>query len=191
MGKAIRATAAALTSMVVGGAAMAQEASIHAGNAPTEPAAIPIEDVIFARRVLMGGIDIYMQEIEAFIQDAEKNDVPIPFEAAEAADIVSTKLLAFPHLFPVGSQIWSEEAERDDPTSVSLALPSVWENFPDFYRRANESAQMAFDLSRKMPRDESWIADAIELRAACDSCHADFTRFRPLDSFEPPAPVLE
>src|SRR3546814_833951 len=144
--------------------AAGQEIEAGATQASSEPGVTPVGDVIFARRVLMGAIDIYMQEIEAFAQDAEEDGTPIPFEAAEAADIVSTKLLAFPHLFPAGSGIWSKEAEEGAPTSVSLAMPAVWENFPDFYPRANQASQKAFDLSRMTPRDDAWIAAARDLQ---------------------------
>lgn len=167
--------------------------AIEAAGAPVTARAgeTPALDVIFARRVLMGSIDVYMQEIEAFVEDALDTGEPIPFEAAEAADIVSSMLLAFPHLFPSGTDIWSEEAEAEDPTSVSLALPAIWERFPDFYERANEAAQQAFDLSRARPRDEVWMQAAADLRSACDSCHADYTRFRPLSSLEPPEPLQD
>lgn len=168
-----------------------QEAGGPQATVIPEPGRTPVGDLIFARRVLMGGIDIYMQEIEAFVLDAETKGIPIPFEGAEAADIVSTMLIAFPHLFKPGSDIWSEEAEAADPTAVSLALPTVWENFPDFYRRANKASQMAFDLSRQNPRDESWIAAARELRATCVSCHAEYTRLITLDQLEPPLPVQD
>jgi cytochrome c556 len=137
----------------------------------------------------MSGIDVYMQEIEAFALEAETKDTPIPFEAAEAADILSTMLIAFPHLFEPGSDLWSEEAEAEDPTSVTLALPAVWQNFPDFYRRANETSQAAFDLSRQQPRDARWIDNAKNLREACESCHADYTRLPDASELEPPLPV--
>ena len=78
-----------------------------------------------------------------FANEAEAQGTPVPFEAAEAADIVSTMMIALPHLFPEGSDFWSEAAEAEDPTSVTLALPTVWDDFDNFYREANAVADGA------------------------------------------------
>jgi cytochrome c556 len=164
----------AVSMLAIGAAVPLPDAS---GQAP-EPAAgeTPVLDVIFARRVLMDGIEIYMQEVHIFSQESAAANVDVPFEAAEAADIISMMMLAFPHMYPAGSYVWSEEAEAEDPTAVTLALPTVWENFPDFYERANRVAQQAFDLSRTRPRDARWREMVAELQAECDACHALYMR---------------
>ena len=160
-------------------------------SAPDSPEAIPHLETIFARRVMMGTVDIYMQEIEAFIVDYETDDEPIPFEAAEAADILSSLLIGLAQLYPTGTDFWSEAAEEEDPTSVTHAMPAVWENFDDFYARMNAASQLAFDLSRSTPRNEDWVVMANELRGTCVSCHTDYSRFDYGDPPVPPEPIRD
>jgi cytochrome c556 len=134
-------------------------------------------DVIFARNVLMDQIDLFMSEIEAFVGDAVRQNAVASVEAAEAADNISVMLEAFPHLFPPGSDIWSEQLEAEDPTKVTMALPKLWEEYDDFYALAQLANQQALDLSRLYPRDARFTEAAAELRQTCSNCHQQYTRF--------------
>src|SRR5262249_353807 len=60
------------------------------------------KDTIFARKVLMDSIGHNMDELEG-IAAAQKVDLN---EGKEHADIVSVKLMAFPHLFPTATNQW-------------------------------------------------------------------------------------
>jgi hypothetical protein len=112
---------AALTMGICLGA-LAQHAGARAGDrSPTMGETRPAE-VVLARRVLMAGIGRNMDEITGMIEDAASFDLG---EAREHADVISTMLLAFPHLFPVETDTWSDQLAEDDPAHVSLALPTV------------------------------------------------------------------
>ncbi len=113
--------------------AAVQHAGALAGNrSPTMGETHPAE-VVLARRVLMTGIGRNMDEITGMIEDAAAFKLA---EAREHADLISTMLLAFPHLFPVETDTWSDKLAEDDPAHVSLALSTVWQNYDDFVARA-------------------------------------------------------
>jgi hypothetical protein len=136
--------------------------------------------------VLMDQIDLYMGEIEAFVADAERQNVHASVEAAEAADNVSVMLQAFPHLFPPGSYIWSDELEARDPTRVTMALPRLWEEYDEFYALAEFAWRRAVTMSRMYPRDQRFTDAAAELRQTCTDCHELYTRFAAREDAAPP-----
>ena len=121
-----------------------------------------VGDLIFARRNLMLQSEVYMVTIENYAAAAAQAGSEVPFEAAEAADNLSSLLLAVPHLFPEGTDYWSEAAEAADPTAVTLALPAVWDDFDTFFQQSQDIAQLAFDLSRREPRDAAWRQKAAD-----------------------------
>ena len=84
-------------------------------------------------------------------------------------------LLAFPHLFPVETDTWSDQLAEDDPAHVSLALPTVWQNYDDFVARAQQASQTALDASFAATA-EQFKALAKGLQQACDSCHQAYRR---------------
>jgi cytochrome c556 len=146
----------------------------HAGaldRSPTMGETHPAE-VVLARRVLMAGIGRNMDEITGMIEDAAAFNLG---EAREHADVISTMLLAFPHLFPVETDTWSDKLAEDDPAHVSLALPTVWQNYDDFVARAQQASQIALDASFAATA-EQFKALAKGLQQACDSCHQAYRR---------------
>jgi hypothetical protein len=83
----VMATASAITVLTIGlltGQMAAQEL----------PAA---KDTIFARKILMGAIDMNMDEIETMLAPEGKLELA---DAQEHAETISTMLMAFPHMFP-------------------------------------------------------------------------------------------
>src|ERR1039457_926634 len=68
---------------------------------PTDPAPaqeLPAgKDTIFARKILMGAIDMNMDEIETMLAPEGKLESA---DAQEHSETISTMLMAFPHLFP-------------------------------------------------------------------------------------------
>lgn len=129
-------------------------------------------DVVLARRILMAGIGRNMDEITGMVEDGGTLDL---HEAREHADLISTMLLAFPHLFPVETDTWSEKLAEEDPPHVSLALPSVWQNYDDFVTRAQRASQTALDASFAKTA-EQFKTLAKDLQQACDSCHQAYRR---------------
>ena len=125
------------------------------------------KDTIFARKILMGAIDMNMDEIETMLAPEGKLVLP---DAQEHAEVISTMLMAFPHLFPPSTNQWKEGATRD-PATDTFANPGLWSNFGDFYRRASEASKIAWDASRAKRPDE-FRTQIKELRQRCNACHA-------------------
>jgi cytochrome c556 len=148
------AAAALLTFGLLDGSASAQEL----------PGA---KDTIFARKILMGAIDMNMDEIEMMLEPEGKLELN---DAQEHAETISTMLMAFPHMFQAPTNQWKAGAERD-PAFDTFAAPEVWTNFADFYQRATEASKIAWNASRaKKGVDFKPLIG--ELRAHCNACHA-------------------
>ena len=136
--------------------------------AQEQPAAQPpVKDTIFARKIVMGSIDMNMDEIETMLAPEGKL---LLSDAEEHAEVISTLLMAFPHLFPPSTNQWKEGAERD-PATDTFANPAIWSNFSDFYKRASEASKIAWTASRAKKPDE-FRAQIKELRLRCNACHA-------------------
>ena len=129
-------------------------------------------DAILARRVLMAEINRNMDEILTMMDEGQTFE---PRHAFELSYAISAMMLAVPHLFKPGTDIWSEKLQADDPARVSLALPSVWREFPDFYARAQAAAELALATSRS-ESEADFRNRALALQRACDDCHAKFRR---------------
>jgi cytochrome c556 len=151
------------------GAAIAQ--TPEAKRVPTRGETRPA-DVVLARRILMTGIGRNMDEITGMIEDGGSFAL---HEAREHADAISTMLLAFPHLFPLETDTWSEKLAEDDPARVSFALPTVWQNYEDFVAYAQSASQTALDASFAA-NEERFKMLAKDLQQACDSCHQAYRR---------------
>jgi cytochrome c556 len=134
-------------------------------------AAPPAKDTIFARKILMGTIDMNMDEVETMLAPQGKLD---HVEAREHLDIISVLLMAFPHLFPASTNLWKEGADRD-PALDTFASPELWTGFAEFYQRATGASKLAFEASRARRADELRVQVA-ELRGACNACHAKYLK---------------
>ena len=127
----------------------------------------PAKDTIFARKTVMGEIDMNMDEIETMLAPEGKLELP---DAQEHAEVISTLLMAFPHLFPPATNQWKEGATRD-PATDTFANPAIWSNFADFYKRATEASKVAWSAAMaKTPED--FRGQVKELRLRCNGCHA-------------------
>src|SRR5271154_5746009 len=127
----------------------------------------PAKDTIFARKVAMGEIDMNMDEIETMLAPEGKL---LLSDAEEHAEVISTLLMAFPHLFPPSTNQWKEGAERD-PATDTFANPAIWSNFSDFYKRASEASKIAWSAAAAKKPDE-FRTQIKELRLRCNACHA-------------------
>ena len=125
------------------------------------------KDTIFARKILMGAIDMNMDEIETMLAPEGKLELN---DAQEHAETISTMLMAFPHMFPATTNQWKPGAERD-PATDTFASPDVWTNFADFYQRATAASKLAWEASRAK-RGTEFRPLIAKLRAACNECHA-------------------
>ena len=127
----------------------------------------PPKDTIFARKIVMGEIDMNMDEIETMLAPEGKLELS---DAQEHAEVISTLLMAFPHLFPPSTNQWKQGATRD-PATDTFANPAIWSNFSDFYQQAGQASKIAWDASRAKKPDE-FRAQIKELRLRCNGCHA-------------------
>ena len=88
-----------------------------------EPSGPPPKDTIFARKILMGAIDMNMDEIETMLAPNGKLDAA---EAREHADTISIMLM----LWHLASTDWFPPetcAETDrDPATDTYASPDLW-----------------------------------------------------------------
>jgi cytochrome c556 len=152
--------------------AMARAIAIAALMIATSANPVPAQetpaakDTIFARKTLMGAIDMNMDEIETMLAPEGKLELA---DAQEHAETISTMLMAFPHLFPPATNQWRAGAERD-PATDTFASPEVWTNFADFYQRATEASKIAWDASRAR-RATDFRPLIVRLRARCNACH--------------------
>ena len=87
----------------------------------------PPKDTIFARKILMGAIDMNMDEIETMLAPGGKFE---PAEAVEHSDTISIMLMSFPHLFPPSTNQWQPNVDRD-PATDTAASPDVWRSPPE------------------------------------------------------------
>src|SRR5580658_5756741 len=127
----------------------------------------PPKDTIFARKIVMGEIDMNMDEIETMLAPEGKL---LLSDAQEHAEVISTLLMAFPHLFPPSTNQWKEGATRD-PATDTFANPAIWSNFGHFYQRASEASKIAWDASHAKRPDE-FRTQIRALRQRCNACHA-------------------
>ena len=125
------------------------------------------KDTIFARKILMGAIDMNMDEIETMLAPEGKLDLA---EGQEHSETISTMLMAFPHMFPPATNQWKAGATRD-PATDTFASPELWTNFADFYARASEASKIAWSASRAK-RSADFRALITQLRERCNACHA-------------------
>jgi cytochrome c556 len=128
------------------------------------------KDVIFARKVLMSSIGENMDDLDIMVE-TKKVDVA---HGAMHADTISVMLLAFPHLFPPASNEWKPGVEKDAGVDT-FASPDVWTRFADFYKRSADASKSAYNASKAQNADE-FKKYAIELRVACDGCHAAYQK---------------
>jgi cytochrome c556 len=135
-----------------------------------ERGATPPKETIFARKILMDSISSNMDELEANASSA-KVDLA---EGRNHADIVSVMLMAFPHLFPQNTNEWKPNVDRD-PGSDTYAAPEIWTRFADFYKRAQDAAQIAYKASRA-ETEQAFKDQVAQLRVACDSCHGTYLK---------------
>jgi cytochrome c556 len=144
---------------------------VLAGTAALGQELPPPNDTIFARKILMGAIDMNMDEIETMLAPGGKLELA---DAQEHAETISTMLLALPHMFPPLTDQWKLGVDRD-PATDTFASPELWTNFADFYQRASAASKLAYDASRAK-RSADFKPLIAQLREACNACHKAYMK---------------
>jgi cytochrome c556 len=129
------------------------------------------KDAIFARKILMDTISNNMDELETMTTSDKGVNLT---EGREHADIISVMLMAFPHLFAAETNQWNPNAERD-PGRDTYASPDAFSNYADFYAKAARASKIAYNASRAK-QEGDFKKFVLELRVACDSCHAVYLK---------------
>jgi cytochrome c556 len=119
----------------------------------------------------MDTISNNMDEIETMTASGKGVNLT---EGREHADTISIMLMAFPHLFAGETNQWKPDVERD-PGRDTYASPEVFINYPDFYAKAASASKIAYNASRAKQEDD-FKKFVVELRVACDSCHAVYLK---------------
>jgi len=159
-----------LVTAVIGGCLAATLLGASLTASAQDQSAATAKDVIFARKTMMDTLSDNMDQIEAMIA-SNKIDLA---DAHEHADTVSVMLMAFPHLFPPSSNQWKPNVDRD-PGSDTYAAPEIWTRFADFYKRAKDTAEIAYKASRA-ETEQAFKEQVAQLRVACDSCHGSYMK---------------
>jgi cytochrome c556 len=139
-------------------------------RAQDQSAAAP-SDTIYARKTVMDTISEKMDALEAASASNRKIDLGA---GHEFADVISVLLMAFPHMFPAATNQWKPNVDKD-PAFDTYAAPELWARFSDFYKRAGDASKIAYNASRAAGEAE-FKAAVIELRGACDGCHAAYQK---------------
>ena len=124
-------------------------------------------EVIEARRLLMVEAERLMKPIDEF----SIGQVGDPADLRSAATTLEALLLALAHLFPPTTNLF-DPAAHDPPT---VALPAIWQRFAA-YQTFAESAERAAAALAVADDGEPLRAASARLRAACDTCHAQFMK---------------
>jgi cytochrome c556 len=157
-----------IAALLIGGLLGAGSAA--PARAQDQSAATP-SDTIYARKTVMDTISEKMDALEAASASNRKIDLG---EAHEFADVISVLLMAFPHMFPAETNLWKPSVDKD-PAFDTYAAPEVWTRFADFYNRAGAASKIAYNASRANGEAE-FKAGVVELRGACDGCHAVYQK---------------
>src|SRR5258705_414645 len=67
-------------------------------------------ELVLLQEILMGAIDMNMDEIETMLAPEGQLNLA---EGQEHADTISIMLMAFPHMFPASTNQWAPGADRD------------------------------------------------------------------------------
>jgi cytochrome c556 len=126
-------------------------------------------EVIFARKALMNSIGANMYVIDQMLETGNID----PVSGRANADTISAMLMAFPHLFPSSTNLWTAGNAARNPATDTLADAAIWESRSFFYKESMAASQYAFDASRAQTVAE-FRKSARDLRQTCDGCHATF-----------------
>src|SRR5262249_23183841 len=138
-----------------------------------EPSGPPPKDTIFARKILMGAIDMNMDAIETMLAPNGKFDAA---EAQEHADTISIMLMSFPHMFPAATNQWKAGADRDPATDTYASPPPPLGPILGYsHRPAAPASKLAKDGSTPKPLEE-FKRMMGKLRTACNGGHKKYKK---------------
>ena len=135
------------------------------------------KETTLSRRLLMNSIGANND----IIHDILDGTLPMDdLELRGRLQSISAMLYAFPSLYRVEANPYSEAAEQEDGAHVSLANMFVWEDFETFKALSYGGYYKAAEAADATP--DQMLARVEELEVMCDSCHETYrTEFDYLD----------
>jgi cytochrome c556 len=152
----------------IGGVCLAVALTASSAVLGQDPNPATPKDVIFARKTLMTSIGTNMYVIDGMLETGKIDLI----SGRANAESISAMLMAFPHLFPVSTNLWQANVKRD-PASDTLADSAIWESRSFFYRESMSASKYAFDVSRAQ-NVADFSKSARDLRQTCDGCHSTY-----------------
>ena len=135
------------------------------------------KETTLSRRLLMNSIGANNDIIHDILDGALPMD---DLELRGRLQSISAMLYAFPSLYRVEANPYSEEGEAEDPAHVSLSNAFAWEDFETFKQLSYDGYLKAAEGSQARPED--MLARVEELEGICESCHDTYrTEFNYLD----------
>ncbi len=128
-------------------------------------------DSTYARRLLMWSIGSNNDFVHDILDGALPPD---DLELRTRLTTIGTMIYAFANLYRAEPNPYSAEAEAADAGRVSLALPTVWEEFDEFLDLAYEASHKAIEAADAAPEHVLELVE--ELEVMCDSCHDKFRK---------------
>jgi cytochrome c556 len=139
-------------------------AQVAANPDPSNTAVTRTDDFVLGRQMLMNLNETAMMPIDRL---AGGQNVDLGFVKGQAF-IISSVLSASGHMFPsVTKPVFDKDGA---PTPSTAASPKIWDDFDAFYEAMTDVSNLAYDLSQ-VPDVAKARTLAMQLRAACDSCH--------------------
>lgn len=135
------------------------------------------KETTLSRRLLMNSIGANNDMVHEILDGAVPMD---DLELRGRLQSISAMLYAFPSLYRVAANPYTEEGEKEDGAHVSLANMFAWEDFETFKTLSYEAYYKAAEAADAKPED--MLARVEELEVMCDSCHETYrTEFEYLD----------
>jgi cytochrome c556 len=162
----VRMASAVLLAITSGGVALAADPA-PTTSGPGWTGVTKVKDVIIARQELMEHAEILMEPIDTItVKEVEHED-----QLRSNAEAIGAMIGALPHLFPPTTNLYDPKVQEPK----TLALPTIWKDFDDFYKLAT-AASVAAEAMADTHGKQQLRAASLRLRASCDACHALYLR---------------
>jgi cytochrome c556 len=158
--------AAGIGILLVGAAVIEPTLAQNATPTPDLVALTPSGETTVARRLLMNSIGANNDILHEIMDGVLPMD---DLELRGRLQSISAMLYAFPNLYRVQANPYSEEGEQADAARVSLANAAVWEDFETFKLLSYEAYLKAQEGADAPP--DQMLARIEELEAMCEGCH--------------------
>lgn len=161
----------------LGCVAVLQPAGAQEAVADDQIALTTQKETTLSRRLLMNSIGANNDIIHDILDGMLPMD---DLELRGRLQSISAMLYAFPSLYRVEANPYSEEGENEDAAHVSLSNVFAWEDYATFKDLSYQGYYKAAEAADAPP--DQMLARVEELEVICESCHNTYrTEFEYLD----------